>query len=162
MRVQLWLVALLSAASAGCETSPTVDTELEAAAIRQRFAAWVQAEVRKDMEGSLAFMAPDIVLQPEGAPATIGLQAARDMYKALFEIPYTAVPDVEPRTVLVARSGDLASDIGSWELHLADGSVQPGKSAIVWQKRDGKWLAIAMSFSMDAPPATAATAPATP
>lgn len=124
------------------------------AAIRQRFAAWVEAEVRKDLEGSLAFMAPDIVLHPEGAPAATGLQAARELYEGFFAIPYRAIPDAAPRTVLVARSSDLAADIGSWELHSADGTVEHGKSAIVWQKRDGQWLAIAMSFSMDAPPPT--------
>ena len=148
------LFLCVAATAAGCAQNAGVDTAAEAAVIRQRFAAWIEAETHRDMNASLSYMAPDIVIQPEGAPAITGLEGARELYKGFFALPYTAISDVEPRTVLVARSGDLASDIGNWKVTLsgANGPAeQRGKSAIVWQKRDGHWVAISMTFSMDAP-----------
>lgn len=55
----------------------------------------------------------------------------------------------------MAQSGDFASDIGNWRLTLPGangGTEERGKSAIVWQKQDGQWLAISMSFSRTRPP----------
>ncbi len=145
----------------GCARNPAVDIEAETAAIRERFATCVTAETRRDMDGSVAFFAPDAIIQPEAGPAVKGIAAARELYQGFFALPYTAITDVEPRAVTVARSGDLASDVGSWKLSIPgpNGPTEErGKSTLVWRKLDGKWMIILMSFSMDAPAPPAAAA----
>ena len=62
---------------------------------------------------------------------------------------------MDPRTVEVAASGELAYDVGPWAVVFEgeDGCTEaPGKSTIVWRKLDGEWKCVLMSFSMDAPP----------
>jgi len=134
------LTAFALAASIGCTNAPRVDTTAEATAVRQRYADWVAAEKRRDLEAAMSFLAPDAVIQAEGAPAVKGIEGARSIWKGIFEIPYTDMVDVEPRTVVVSQSGDLAYDAGSFKIILAgpNGPTEErGKSLVVWQKRDG-------------------------
>jgi ketosteroid isomerase-like protein len=148
--------ALLAAAA--CTATPSVDTAAEAKAVRQRYAEWVAAENRRDLEASVSFLAADAIIQAEGAPAMRGLDAAREVWRSFFEIPWTAIEDVEPRTVVVATSGDLAYDVGNWRIVFPSDTgttEERGKSTIIWQKRDGQWKAVAIAFSMDAPAAPA-------
>ena len=56
----------------------------------------------------------------------------------------------------VARSGDLAYMIGTYELSLNDASGKPvhdrGKYAEVWKKQtDGQWKVVADMFNSDLP-----------
>ena len=147
------VIALL--ATIGCAQPPRVDVAAEEHAIRQRFAEWVAVEKARDLEASVAFLTADALIHGPGAPAVQGVDAARPIWKAFFEIPYTDLVTVGTRTVVVAQSGDLASDFGSWKLIVPGSADQGGKSAITWQKRDGKWMVTALAFSMDAPPAPA-------
>ena len=156
--------------SLACAATPKVDLTAETNAVRQRFADWVAAEKRRDLELSMSFLAPDAVIHGEGTPAIKGIEAARGVWKAFFDIPFTDIVNTEPRTVVVSSSGDLAYDAGSWKLIVPgkDGPTeQRGKSAIVWQKRDGQWKAVGLSFSMDSsqpllPAATPSRAPVRP
>ena len=140
---------------ATCGSPPEANTAAEVSAVRQRFANWVAAEKRRDLDASMSFLALDAVIQGEGAPALQGREAARGVWKAFFEIPYTDIVDVAPRTVVVSDAGDLAYDVGNWKIVLP-GNPSPteerGKSTIIWQKQGGEWMAVAFSFSMDAPP----------
>jgi uncharacterized protein (TIGR02246 family) len=146
---------LLLVLATACTTVPTVDTAADVEAVRSRYADWVAAENRRDVEAAVSFLAPDAIIQGEGAPEMTGHDAAREVWQGFFAIPYSSLEDVAPRKVVVAASGDLAYDIGSWRLILPSDSgttEERGKSAIVWQKRDGVWSAVAITFSSDAPP----------
>ena len=101
------------------------------------------------MEASLSYMSSDVVLHGEGAPPVIGIEAVRPVYDQFFAIPYVDL-ELLPRTVVVAASGDLAYDMGPFNFVIeGEGgqSILPAKSNIVWQKRDGNWKAVAVSFS---------------
>jgi len=152
--------AILLAASVGCATAPKVDTAAEAAIIRQRFADWVAAEKRRDLETAVSFLTEDAVVQAEGSPAVIGREAAKAVWKGLFEMPYTEIADIEPRTVAVSASGDLAYDAGNWKVISPGSAEERGKSLLVWQKRDGKWMCVAIVFTMDTPPVLPPSTPA--
>jgi ketosteroid isomerase-like protein len=109
------------------------------------------------MEAILSYLAPDAVIQPEGAPTIEGTAAIRSLYEEFFKMPYTDLV-MEPRTVVVAESGDLAYDIGPWKMVFEgeEGPTEaPVKSTIVWRKLNGQWKAVVLSFSMDTPPAPA-------
>jgi ketosteroid isomerase-like protein len=133
---------------------PEIDLAAEEQAIRKLTADWFADEIRRDMEASLSYLAPDAVIQPEGAPTIVGIAAMRSLYEEFFKIPYADVV-MEPRTVVVAASGDLAYDIGPWKMVFEgeEGRTEaPGKSTIIWRKLNGQWKAVVMSFSMDTPP----------
>jgi len=143
------------AASIGCAPAREIDKTDEVSAVRQRYADWVAAEKRRDLEASMSFLAPEAIIQGEGAPAIRGADAARGVWKEFFAIPYSDIVDVEPRTVVVARSGDLAYDVGSWRLIVPGNNgvtEERGKSTIIWQRLHDQWKVTAIAFSMDMPP----------
>jgi uncharacterized protein (TIGR02246 family) len=149
------ILAAVAMVAVGCSSPRPVDQASEVMAIRQRYADWVDAEKRRDLDAAVSFLAPDAVIQAEGAPAVHGRDAARAVWQGIFELPYTDLQDIEARTVVVAQSGELAYDLGNWKVLVPgpNGSTaeERGKSAIVWVKREGTWMAEAISFSMDAP-----------
>jgi len=157
MRNQSVLVVFGIWALVGCApTEPEIDFEAEEQAIHQLNTDWFAAEARRDMEATLSFMTSDVINQPEGAPTTVGLDATRTFYEGFFELPYADLERL-PRTVVVAASGDLAYDIGPFnvvfESESESGSTKsPAKSMIIWRKFDGEWKAVAVSFSSDSPP----------
>ena len=138
--------------SVACSASqPGLDLEAEEQEIRQLTTEWFAAEERRDVEASLSYLAPNTVIQPAGVPTVYGIDEMRTFYEGFFEIPYTAIV-MEPRTVVLAASGDLAYDIGTWRV-VYEGEngrrEEPGKSTIIWRKFNGEWKAVSMSFSMD-------------
>ncbi len=140
--------------SVACVSSqPDVDLGAEEETIRKLTTNWFADETRRDMEASLSYLAPNAVIQPEGGPTLVGIDAMRSLYEELFKIPYTDLV-MQQRTVVVASSGDLAYDIGPWKMVSAGPDVvieTPGKSTLSWRKLDGQWKCVVMSFSMDTP-----------
>ena len=159
MRNEVVIVFFGIWALVGCApTESEIDLEAEERAIHQLNAEWFAVEARRDMEASLSYMASDVVTQPEGAPTIIGIEATRTFYEGFFEIPYVDLERL-PRTVVVAASGDLAYDIGPFNIvfETENGRTNaPAKSTVIWRKLDGEWKAVAVSFSSDSPPASSA------
>ena len=138
--------------SACTHRPPEVDLPAEAQTIQEMTADWFAAEVRRDIEASLSYLAPDAIIQTPGAPAIAGTAAIRAAYEAFFEIPFTDLV-MEPRTVVVATSGDMAYDIGPWKMVVEGrtGRVEvPLKSINIWRKLNGEWKCVAASMNPDA------------
>ena len=134
---------------------PVVDVVAEEEAIRKLTTDWFADELRRDMEASLSYLAPDAVLQLEGAPTIVGTTAIRAAYEEFFKTPFTDWV-MEPRTVVVAASGDLAYDIGSFKMVFEgpEGRTEvPQKSTIIWRKLEDQWKCVVLAFSNDIPPA---------
>jgi ketosteroid isomerase-like protein len=132
---------------------PEVDLESEEQTVREVSAAWFAAEVRRDMEAALSYLAPDAVIQAGEVP-TMDKTAMRSYWEEFFKLPYTDIALSEPRTIVVAGSGDIAYDIGPWVVIFEgeDGrSELPGKSTIIWRKLNDEWKSVLLSFSLDAP-----------
>jgi uncharacterized protein (TIGR02246 family) len=154
-RFSFLFTVVAALAAMACTGTPIVDTAAEVDAVRQRQADWVAAENRRDLEATVSFLAADAIIQGEGAPVLRGRDGARELWSGIFAVPFTAIEHFQPRTVVVASSGDMAYDIGNFRVVLPSDTgttEQRGKSTIVWQKTDGEWLAAAIAFSMDAPP----------
>ena len=133
-----------------------IDLNAEEQTIRKLTTNWFADEVRRDMEASLSYAAPDIVIQAEGTPTITGVTAMRSFYEEFFKTPYTDLV-MEPRTVVLAESADLAYDIGAFKIVFEgeDGRTEASaKSTIVWYKLNGQWKVVVVSFSMDTPLAT--------
>ena len=150
-----WLPMLVTLLGCAAPSTRSVDRGAEERAIRQLTTDWFAAEKRRDMEAALNYLSPDAVIQPEGTPTVVGVEGMRSLYKEWFALPYTDLV-MEPRTVVVASSGDLAYDIGPWQVVTESSSGKTavaGKSTIVWKKLNGQWKAVVMTYSMDAPSA---------
>ena len=155
-RRAIGLAAVVALYGCAASRAPQVDLAREEATIRQLTTDWFAAEMRRDMEGSMAFLAPGAIIQTEGAPAIITAEGMRALYKDFFALPYTSIAITEPRTIVVAPSGDMAYDVGPWKMisTTKTGTREDlGKSTIIWKKANGQWKAVVMAFSGDTPPA---------
>ncbi|HWC15420.1 MAG TPA: nuclear transport factor 2 family protein, partial [Terriglobales bacterium] len=58
-----------------------------------------------------------------------------------------------PTKIEVAKGGDMAYDVGTFELKMNDSSGNPtttsGKYVVVWKKEGGQWKAVADIFNTD-------------
>jgi len=133
---------------------PAVDIAAEEEAIRTLTSEWFAAELRRDMEACLSNFAPDAVLHVEGAPSIVGTSAIRAAYEEFFKLPFTDWV-MEPRTVFVSKSGDLAYDFGSFKMVIEDSEGRtevPSKNIIIWRKLEGQWKCVVITGSNDTPP----------
>ena len=79
----------------------------------------------------------------------------RDLWKGLLD----SLTDISWKTtrVEVAKSGDMAFLVGSYELTMQDGTRDKGKYCEVWKKQpDGKWKVETDMFSSNLPAAPVA------
>lgn len=151
----LALALLLSSCSQNVEapSKPTTPDHraADAAAIRAVDANWVKAA--NDPAAFTSFYAQDAVLLPPGGPMATGKEAIGETWQHLMAQPGFALT-FAPTKVDVARSGDLAYEIGNYTLTVKDKRGRPqmskGKYLVVWAKQaDGKWKAV-----VDAPTTT--------
>ena len=134
--------------------SQSVDVDAEKQSISTRTEEWFAVEARRDMEASLSFMTPDVIIHTEGSPAIVGLDAARTLYEEFFKIPFV---DLEflPRSIEIAESGELAYDVGPFNFVFEGDDIPektPAKSLLIWKKVDGQWKNVALSFTGSAAP----------
>ena len=151
MRLPLIVAFSLTAAAAQAQTRH--EAVKVAATIRAADAAWFAAELGRDLDGIMPFVADNAVFQPPDAPTFVGTEAVRKFYRALFELPYTDIGGSSD-SIVVASSGDLAYDIGRNYVVLKgpDGERRhEGKYLAVWQRIEKKWKVTAISWSLDAP-----------
>lgn len=90
---------------------------------------------------------------PFNAPLANGKDQIRHVWSVLMSSPGYSVL-FGPTKIEVARFGDLAYEIGTFDLTLADdaGKTAPmhGKYIVVWKKQaDGMWKAAADIFNTD-------------
>lgn len=130
-----------------------MNAEREKDRISSRTRDWFAVEAQRDMEASLSFMTPDVIIHTEGAQAIIGLDAARALYEEFFKIPFI---DLEflPREIEIAESGELAYDTGPFNFVFKgdDGPMKtPAKSLLIWRRMDGEWKSVALAFTGSTP-----------
>ena len=114
--------------------------------------ALIAAETSRDIESAMAYMAPDVILQPPDNPMVVGYEAVREFYTEWFALPYTAI-QVTAQTVTVASSGDIAYLVGESSLIFVgpqEESQVPGKYLGVWRKIDDVWRLAALSWTGNA------------
>jgi uncharacterized protein (TIGR02246 family) len=137
---------------AGCAPTEPPDTRAaDEAAIRQIIERWSDAAENKDVNSFVSFYAPDGTVMPPNAPPAPGPDAIRQVFTDLFALPGLQITFATDK-VEVARSGDLAYDIGWYELTVNDEQGNPsttrGKYVVVWKKQtDGSWKVIYDMFS---------------
>jgi len=126
---------LAIATAASCGRPSEVDASAEAEAVNARSQA-IAAEIAQDVDGALALVAEDAVVQPAGAPQVLGKEAIAQMYRLFFtsvdpsEVTATTAP------IEVSQSSDFAYEYGSTHMAIAipEGNLlDRGKYLTVWR-----------------------------
>jgi len=154
-RLALFLLALLLTS---CSPSANTDNRAaDAAAIRSLDEQWSATAAKNDLDGTVAFYAPDAVLLPPNAPIATDAKAIRDSWSGLLG-PNTSV-SWKVTKAEVASSGDLGYLYGTYSLSIKDPKGGPplndtGKLVEIWKKQaDGKWKCIVDTYNSDLPAA---------
>ena len=122
------------------------------ALIRRIDALWSKAADDKDLEGAVHPYAEDASMLPFGAPIATGTDAIRKTWAALMAKPGYSLTFV-PTKIEVASAGDMAWEIGTFELRVNDAQGQPveipGKYVVTWRKIGPTWKVEADIFNTD-------------
>jgi uncharacterized protein (TIGR02246 family) len=150
-------VALLLAAGAlgGCKGEPEDTRAQDERAIRAADAATLKAVQAKDADEAVANYAEDASWLPPNAAMVTGKRSIRAGWLQLIDNPGFNI-DWQIDRLEVARSGDLAYVIYTYQMALADAQGKTvddhGKDLVVWKKQaDGSWKMVAESFNSDLP-----------
>jgi len=152
-------------ALAGCTqpaqppAAPPDTRAADEAAIHAAVTEWSASAQAKDPDKFCSFYAEDAVVMLEDAPDISGKPAIREAIGGMMQDPNFSLSFVADR-VVVARSGDLAYETGTYALTLSDAKKRPstekGNYVVVWQKQaDGAWKVV-RDVPVSDPPADAA------
>jgi uncharacterized protein (TIGR02246 family) len=165
-RTGLTISALVLAACAQPQATPppaaAADTRAaDEAAIRAAVKDWSAAAQAKDAEKFSSYYGDDGVVMLAGMPDFNGKPAIREAIGGMMQDPNFAL-SFENEKVVVARSGDLAYETGTYSLSMSDPNKKPstekGHYVVVWQKQaDGAWK-VAVDSPQSDPAATPAAA----
>ena len=145
------------AAPATADNTPAtapVDTAADEQQIRNLDTQWLQAVNSKDATSVANMYADDGALLPPNAPMASGHDAILSTWTSLLATPGLTI-NFAPTKVVVASSGDLAVDIGTYTAttSTADPAASPtaetGKYVVTWVKRNDEWKVLTDMYSPD-------------
>lgn len=121
--------------------------------IRDLDKEWSLAAASKDAAKTAAFYADDGSALPFNAPIVTGKAKIQEMWAGLMAKPGFAI-HFEPTRIVVAKSHDVAFDMGTFELTMNDEHGKPatvvGKFLVAWKKqKNGAWKVEADCFNTD-------------
>ena len=125
-------------------------------AVRDLDAQWAKAAAAKDVDKTVSFYSADAVVLPPNQAAVTTKDEIRNLWKGLLDsassVSWTAT------RVEMAKSGDMASVTGTYELAMNDGTKDRGKYCEVWEKKGGTWKCGTDIWNSDLPATAAASA----
>ncbi|HKV05543.1 MAG TPA: SgcJ/EcaC family oxidoreductase [Candidatus Acidoferrales bacterium] len=136
--------ACFAAACAQPQPAAPPDTRAaDEAAVRATDAEWSKTAATKDVEKTISYYTDDAILLAPGAPPVVGRDELRKAWQRMLAAPGLHLTTA-PISVEVARSGELAWEVGSFQVktldHAGKASTQSGKFVLVWKKQgDGSW-----------------------
>lgn len=148
------LVLLLTAiVFAGAIAGSTImaDQESEAAKIAGANKNWLRMVADKDAKGIGNLYAADGVLMMPDTKIITGPEAIADAWAGMLNQPGASMK-FQTSQLDIAKSGDLASDRGTYEFAFdgKDGRLMDvGKFVVVWKKVNGTWKVAADIFNSD-------------
>ncbi len=150
------LITVASCSGGNQQSHPTTlpdNRAAEESAIRAIDADWLKAVAKKDAKQSASFYADGGSLLAPGAPLATGNEALQKAWTGLMATPGFALT-FAPAKIEVSRAGDLAYELGEYQLTMNDKKGEPqtvkAQYVVVWGKQsDGVWKAL-----VDAPTTT--------
>ena len=129
-----------------------VDIEAEKKKIWEANQDWYRLENENKVDEIFEkYVSDDLILQVPGMPQFVGREASYAFMKPFIEDVLISI-DGKSAQLEVSASGELAYDLGNSTamVNSPDGPVEDKqKYLIIWKKIDGKWKAVAGSFSSD-------------
>ena len=115
--------------------------------------SWSAAAGGKDAAKTASFYAHDGSLLPFNGPIVNGKAKIQEAWAGLMAKPGFAL-HFEPTRIVVAKSHDMAYDIGTFELTMNDDKGNPstvvGKYLVAWKKqKNGEWKVEVDCFNTD-------------
>jgi uncharacterized protein (TIGR02246 family) len=148
LRKILALAVLLLASSITIAKDASADEQ----AIRALDTAWSHAAETKDLDKTVSFYADDASILPPNMPIATGKNAIRAVWSQFLSMPGFSIT-FAPSKVVIAKSGDMAYEIGTFQTTVNDTQGKPtssvGKFVVNWQKRGGQWKVVADIFNDD-------------
>jgi uncharacterized protein (TIGR02246 family) len=119
--------------------------------IRDLDKAWSQAAHAKDLDKTVSYYADDASALPFNAPIATGKDAIRQLWQHLMSLPGFSLT-FAPTRIDISKSGDMAYEIGTFELKTNDAqgnpTTTPGKYVVAWTKNaKGQWKVEADIFN---------------
>ena len=155
-------LSLLAAIAACQPAAPKVDFAAEEQAIRAQVAAFNTALAAYDVPAIDSIYAQDAVLLPPNQERRTGTASIEQSFAGLQPLKATMV--LTPTSIMIAASGELAVEEGSWvyAMPTPDGGTfkDNGKYLVAWKKTNGKWLIQVDTWNSDNAPPAAPAAPA--
>ena len=153
IKMRLTAVALLLIAGTTFSIAQKSNPNDDEQALRKLDKEWSAAAQSKDVDKIVSFYADDASALPFNAPIATGKEQIRQVWAHLTSLPGFALT-FGPTKIEVAKSGDLAYDVGTFELKTNDAqgnvTTEVGKYVVVWKKQtDKQWKAIIDMFSTD-------------
>jgi ketosteroid isomerase-like protein len=146
-----FLVASCGTALAGPGSTPA-DPSADEAAIRKIDLAWSHAGETKNLDAFVAPYASDGSVLPFNAPIATGTAAIRQVWSGLMSKPGFSLR-FAPTEIVVAKSHDLAWELGTFALKLDDAQGNSttilGKYVVTWRKVGKTWKVAADIFNTD-------------
>jgi uncharacterized protein (TIGR02246 family) len=151
--MKIGLLAALFIAGIGVSFAQKSTGSADEQAIRRLDKEWSAAAQSKDAGKMLAYYAEDGSAFPFNAPIATGKEQIQKLWSGLMSMPGFSLT-FAPSKIEVAKSGDLAYDVGTFELKHNDANGNPtttaGKYVVVWKKQaDKQWKAVADIFNTD-------------
>jgi uncharacterized protein (TIGR02246 family) len=143
----LTLVACMQEKPAPPLPTPAPDTRpQDEAAIHAAIKDWAAAAAVKDPEKFTSFYADDATVMLPNLPDPSGKAAIREAIGGMMKDPNFALSFAADK-VVVARSGDIAYETGTYSLTTGDAkkkaATEKGHYVAVWQKQsDGSWRVV--------------------
>jgi ketosteroid isomerase-like protein len=149
MRLSRLTLFAATLALTGFACQKKADTAAEETAIRAQVAAWNAAIVAKNDSAIGAIYADNGVLMPPNEKMVTGTAAIRAFFATMW--PMNAALVVTPGSIVVAGSGDMATESGTWTFSAA-GMNDNGKYLIHWHKIGTEWKVVDDIWNSDNPP----------
>ena len=121
--------------------------------LRELDKQWSEAAESKDAARTASFYAEDGLMLPYGAPIVKGRMKIQESWAKFMATPGYAL-HFEPTSIVVAKSGDVAYDVGTFEFTVNDAQGKPvtgvGKYLVAWaRQKNGEWKVAADCFNAD-------------
>src|SRR5262245_8238799 len=139
--------------TAAVNGTAAVDASADEQAIRGQVDRWLQLVKAKDAASIAQLYTDDGAVMPANGPIGKGHAAIEKTWVSLLQTPGFDLT-FAPEQIVVAQSGDMALDRGTYRLTVAPaGKPQhdTGKYVVVWRKVGGTWKAAADIFNSDLP-----------
>lgn len=146
------LAVILIVMCAAC-VAQTGKTSKAEQAIRDTDKSWSQAAESKDLDKTVSFYADDASVLPFNAPIATGKDAIKQVWSSLMAKPGFSLT-FAPSKIDIAKSGELAYEVGTFELKMNDAqgnpTTTPGKYVVAWKRQPkGEWKAELDIFNTD-------------